>query len=136
MADNIIQLDFSEVDDKWWLRCSIWAQMAYIDTLSRPTEDEALQNIYKKTRALSRANWRVELSTKHLEALRLEYHSLTTRPFDDTPERYVADRMHLSRQDAAALLEDASVIISARELLGLSPQIVHLGSGKKLKRAA
>lgn len=135
-ANNIIQLDFSAVDKRWWLECSLWAQWLYIDTVSRPTENEALSNIHHETLILSQAGGRVELSMRHRQALKLEYQCLSTRPFEESAAKYVADRMHMSVPEVEACLLDAGAIIAAREVLGLPPLVLHTNESKKRKRAA
>jgi hypothetical protein len=136
----VIQLDFSEVYDRWWIEASRWAEWGLIDTIARPTEDAALENIYRQARLLQRAGTMLDLSRLHREALRHEYYCKRNRPYDLDAANYVGERLHMGKQMAAAVLAEASLILQARDVLGLPTvydwRVETVEQGGRRKKAA
>lgn len=114
----IHQLDFSDIDPLWWVRVDLWQEWESADTVDRPTEDAALRAIFRQARILAGRGVLLELSPLHETAIRLEYQCRQYMPHIVDFSEYVAERMRIGRHQAMAILEEASFIFAAREIIG------------------
>ena len=114
----IIQLDFSDIDPTWWAKVDLWRDWETPDTVTRPTEDAALAALYQQARVLGKRGGLLELSWLHETALKLEFQCRQYLPHIVDFSEYVAQHMRIGRHQAAAILEEASAIFAAREIIG------------------
>lgn len=123
----IIQLGFDPQDNKlWWTDCHLWdTRDETPDTIIRPTEAAALRGLFRQARLLSKRGVYINLSPLHMEAMRLEYRALSTPPYPDNVYAWVAQRMHgIPHLQVKALLEEVSLVVLLRDVLGLAPLAV------------
>lgn len=84
-SEKIIQLPLPLI---WWHDTSKWRERHHVSSVQRPTEDEALDNIYAQSRA---AHGHLGRRLNHLEK---RVYRLELKSFIDCPKWYTeADRM-------------------------------------------
>lgn len=115
-----IQLSFP-----WWVDTIYWKDddtPDVIETVDRPTEDEALRNLLLQSKVIERNGRMLNLTALHMIVLRLERTCLRDYPHYPDAALFISERSMFAPKQARALLDEASGIIYVRALMGL-PEI-------------
>lgn len=123
----VIQLGLDRTDDKlyWWADEFIW-ENGYISNVSRPTEDEALDLLYRQAKLLRKMGKRglmFELSQWHILAMKLEHICKRDFGYYRDVHGWIAERMGgVGKLQVKALLDESAVVMGLRDALGMPLQ--------------
>lgn len=126
----VIQLGIDRADDKlfWWAESEFMWENGYISTISRPTEDEALEAVYKQAKLMRKMGKRgvfLELSQWHMLAMRLEHICKRDYGYYRDVYGWIAERMAgVGKLQVKALLDEAGIVLSLRDALGLPLPVI------------
>lgn len=113
MADNdakIIQLPLPLI---WWHDTGKWKERHHVSSVQRPTEDEALDNVYAQSRA-AHGNLGRKLNGLEKKVYRLELRSLVELPKWYTEverTRWIADQTGLTVHMVKDILLEVSWVV-------------------------
>lgn len=115
MADKIIEFPRQlELQLVWWQKPSLWRERHHVSTISRPVEDEALDNVYYSSRAIS-GNFGRRLNGLERKVFQLELHSLQKNPKYFTAvdhQNWIAKRTGLTNAMVKDTLNGIRYVIS------------------------
>lgn len=139
----VIQLGIDSQDDKlWWIDFYRWDTRTEDgeeepNTVTRPTEIMALRNIYRQGRLLQKQGVMINLTSLHMEAMRLEYQAMSKPPYPDNVYGYISSRMvGVPPTQVKFLLDECSLVALLREVLGMPALVMDWEAPKVDKKRA
>ena len=105
--------------DLWWHDSNIWRERHLISVVSRPCEDEALNNIYADSRIAHSVNVAPKLSGIERRVYTLELRSMRELPKWYTPadrHKWIVKQSHLAISEIKSILDNVSYVLRDLEV--------------------
>lgn len=108
---------------EWWHNPDLWRMRQLVSSVSRPTEDAALDKLYYESRAHRRRDFLPQLSWLERRVYNLDLHARNTRPHYHTEHEravWIADQLRGQVTGAfqiKAILDDVSHVARETERL-------------------
>lgn len=108
------------VQPRWWVDAEWgWSRFDDVNTIYRPSEDEAFNRLYQQAEKYRRIDGRVHLTAQEERVMRVERDALKAVPRVERPMEYIAQRTGLSVLYIERLLNNVTAVLELRDALGL-----------------